>query len=94
MSDSIDITHLSKLAQLALDPIEAEHAHAELARIIEMIDSMQAVDTQGIEPLSNPLDASARLRRDVVTETDNRDANQASAPATADGLYLVPRVVE
>lgn len=94
MSDSIDITHLSKLAQLALSPTEAEHAQADLMRIIDMIDAMQAVDTGDVAPLSNPLDASARLRADAVTETNNREANQASAPSTADGLYLVPRVVE
>lgn len=94
MSDSIDIAHLSKLAQLALSSDEAERAEADLERIIDMIDSMQAVQTSDVEPLSNPLDASARLRPDIVTEADNREANQASAPATADGLYLVPRVVE
>ncbi|MCR9276637.1 MAG: Asp-tRNA(Asn)/Glu-tRNA(Gln) amidotransferase subunit GatC [Pseudomonadaceae bacterium] len=94
MSDSIDIAHLSKLAQLALEPTEAEHAQADLMRIIDMVDAMQAVDTNAVAPLSNPLDASARLRPDVVTEDDNREANQASAPLTADGLYLVPRVVE
>ena len=59
---------------------------------------MSAVDTSGVEPLYTPLSAvqemSLRLRKDVVTELDERDLNQRSAPALADGLYLVPKVME
>ena len=55
---------------------------------------MQAVDTSGVEPLANPLDARQRLRQDRVTEGDRRGEFQALAPAVEDGLYLVPRVVE
>lgn len=94
MSDSIDIAHLSKLAQLALTDDELAHAQVDLLNIIHMIDTMQAVDTAGVAPLSNPLDASARLRPDAVTEQIDRDRNLANAPAQADGLFLVPRVVE
>jgi aspartyl-tRNA(Asn)/glutamyl-tRNA(Gln) amidotransferase subunit C len=59
---------------------------------------MRAVDTSGVEPLYTPLsavqDVALRLREDVVTETDQRERNQASAPAVEAGLFLVPRVVE
>jgi aspartyl-tRNA(Asn)/glutamyl-tRNA(Gln) amidotransferase subunit C len=59
---------------------------------------MSAVDTRGVEPLYTPLsavmDVELRLREDVVTETDQRELNQRSAPAVEDGLFLVPRVVE
>ena len=59
---------------------------------------MSAVDTRGVEPLYTPLaavsDAHLRLREDVVTESDERAANQQSAPAVAEGLFLVPRVIE
>ena len=55
---------------------------------------MQAVDTTGIEPLAHPLEASQRLRADVVTESNHREAYQSIAPAVENGLYLVPKVIE
>ena len=90
----IDINHLARLAQLALDPEQREQVQQDLVRIIAMVDQMQAIDTNGVEPLAHPLDAVQRLRTDAVTEIVDRDAYQAGAPATADGFYLVPRVVE
>ncbi len=93
MSD-IDIRHLSALAQLKLSDEEAEAVAGDLARIIDMVDQMQAMDTDGVQPLAHPLDGAARLRRDAVTETIDRELYQQGAPDTEDGLYLVPRVVE
>lgn len=92
--DAIDIKHLSRLAQLALTETERSAARKDLERIITMVDQMQAMDTDGVEPLAHPLDADQRLRADAVTETVDRDLYQKGAPATRDGLYLVPRVVE
>jgi aspartyl-tRNA(Asn)/glutamyl-tRNA(Gln) amidotransferase subunit C len=90
----IDLIHLCKLAQLELDEAQLQHAHQDLERIIAMIDQMQAVATDGVEPLAHPLGEAARLRPDVVTEAVDRDRLQALAPTARDGLYLVPRVVE
>ncbi|HEX7034385.1 MAG TPA: Asp-tRNA(Asn)/Glu-tRNA(Gln) amidotransferase subunit GatC [Pseudomonadales bacterium] len=90
----IDIQHLSRLAQLALADDEERAVRGDLERIIAMVDQMQAVDTEGVEPLAHPLDAVARLRPDEVTERVDREHFQALAPAVQDGLYLVPRVVE
>jgi len=90
----IDIAHLSRLAQLALDQDEQQQVYADLERIINMVDQMQAIDTDGVAPLAHPLDAGQRLRADRVTEVVDRDLYQAGAPATEDGFYLVPRVVE
>ncbi len=59
-----------------------------------MVSQMQAVDTSAIEPMANPLDATQRLRADVVTETDRRAEFQAIAPAVEEGLYLVPKVID
>ncbi|MEE4660220.1 MAG: Asp-tRNA(Asn)/Glu-tRNA(Gln) amidotransferase subunit GatC [Halieaceae bacterium] len=94
---SVDQTELENVAALARIRVSADDA-AELTRrignILELVDQMQAVDTTGVEPLANPLNASQRLRADEVTEVDRRDAFQAIAPATEDGLYLVPRVID
>jgi aspartyl-tRNA(Asn)/glutamyl-tRNA(Gln) amidotransferase subunit C len=92
--DKIDLEHLCRLAQLHLDDDARQAAERDLLRIIDMVDQMQAMDTEGVEPLSHPLEQPQRLRPDTVTETVNRERFQAIAPATADGLYLVPRVVE
>lgn len=90
----IDIQHLTDLCQLELSSGERDAVGGDLARIIRMVDEMQAMDTDGVEPLAHPLDARQRLRPDAVTEQVDRDLFQAGAPAVEDGLYLVPRVVE
>lgn len=94
MTDSIDIQHLARLARLSLSDAEVSAAEADLNRIINMIDSMQAIDTKDVAPMANPLDANQRLRTDQVTEKVDRDLFQQNAPDSADGYYLVPRVVE
>ena len=93
MSD-IDIRHLSALAQLKLSAAEAKAVAGDLARIIDMVDQMQAMDTDGVKPLAHPLDSAARLRPDAVSESIDRELYQQGAPETEAGLYLVPRVVE
>jgi aspartyl-tRNA(Asn)/glutamyl-tRNA(Gln) amidotransferase subunit C len=90
----IDIQHLTDLSQLELSSVERKAVGDDLARIIGMIDEMQAMDTDGVEPLAHPLDARQRLRADEITEQVDRALFQAGAPAVEDGLYLVPRVVE
>jgi aspartyl-tRNA(Asn)/glutamyl-tRNA(Gln) amidotransferase subunit C len=90
----IDIQHLANLAQLELSQQEISAVGEDLQRIMIMVDQMQAIDTSNVEPLAHPLDARQRLRPDQITETIERDLYQQGAPATADGLYLVPRVVE
>ena len=59
-----------------------------------MADTLQSVDTRGVAPLSNPMDAIQRLRDDAVTEKDHREEYQAIAPAVENGLYLVPKVID
>jgi aspartyl-tRNA(Asn)/glutamyl-tRNA(Gln) amidotransferase subunit C len=94
MSDTINIAHLAKLARLSLHHEASEQAEQNLVNIIAMIDSMQAVPTDDVEPMAHPLDATQRLREDIVTEEVDVARFQAVAPATEDGYYTVPRVVE
>ena len=94
-----DVKRIAHLAQLDLDENHAETALGQLNGIFALAEQMQAVDTTGIAPLSQPLAAimdhlSLRLREDVVTESNRREDYQAVAPATQDGLYLVPQVIE
>lgn len=92
--DRQTLDKLTRLSQLRLTPEEEALVLDDLGRIVAMIDEMQAIDTDGVAPLSHPLDMDQRLREDRVTETVDRERFQAVAPATRDGLYLVPRVVE
>ena len=88
-----DIAKLCRLAQIALDDGERAATHADLDKMIQMIDALQSIDTDGVDPLAHPLDAAQRLRADQVTEEVDRQHYQAGAPAVQDGLYLVPRVL-
>ncbi len=93
-----DTSRIAHLARLELSPAEAPEMLKQLNDFFGIVAQMDAVDTAGVEPLYTPLSAiqqvPLRLRDDLVTETDNRDANQRSAPAVADGLFLVPKVIE
>ncbi len=89
-----DVRNIAHLARLHLDDTDVETYAAELSSILDLVDQMNAVDTSGVEPLANPLDATQRLRDDEVTETDQRDKFQSIAPDVADGLYRVPKVIE
>ncbi|MBB3189733.1 Asp-tRNA(Asn)/Glu-tRNA(Gln) amidotransferase subunit GatC [Halomonas cerina] len=89
-----DVLRAAHLARLGMDDEEAARYLDDLGRILEMVDQLQALDTQGVAPLAHPLDATQRLRADEVTESDQRETFQRCAPAVENGLYLVPRVVE
>jgi len=93
-----DVSRIAHLARLELAPDEMAQMLDQLNGFFRIVDQMSAVQTRGVEPLYTPLSAvqavSLRLRDDVVTETDQREHNQASAPAVQDGLFLVPKVIE
>ncbi len=92
--DHSDVEQLAHLARIGLEDADIPANVAKLTSIMGLIDKMQAVDTSGIEPLSHPLETTQRLRADLVTESNQREALQSIAPATEQGLYLVPRVIE
>ena len=93
-----DVRRIAELARLDLGAGEEARMQVQLNAFFAIVEQMSAVDTGGVEPLYTPLaallDAHLRLRDDIVTEVDERTANQASAPATRGGLYLVPKVIE
>ena len=95
MSLSIEqVMRVAGLARIELAQGDAEATRIKLNSILELIEQLQAVDTLGIDPMSHPQDLEQRLREDVATETDARDAYQTIAPRTENGLYLVPKVIE
>ena len=66
------VRSIAELAQLKVDRHEIEALAAGMKNILDLAEQMQQVDTSGIEPVSNPLDATQQLRPDIVTEPDQR----------------------
>lgn len=93
-----DIGRIAHLARLELAPHESERMLTQLNGFFDIVERMRAVDTQGVEPLAHPVaaiqDVQLRLRDDVASEPNQREANQQSAPAVERGLFLVPKVIE
>ncbi len=92
--DNEVILNIAELAQLEVkDEMISQYAD-KMTAMLNLIEEMQSVNTDNIEPVSNPLDAVQTMREDKVTEKDLRNEYQAIAPQVDSGLYLVPRVVE
>ena len=89
-----DVSRIALLSRIELSAAERETTRDQLNGILGFIEQLQAVDTEGIEPMAHAVDVAQRLRPDVATETDRRTDFQALAPETEAGLYLVPQVIE
>ena len=89
-----DVKRIAHLARIEVGESEAEGYLAQLSSILGLVEEMQAVNTDGIEPMAHAQDVVLRLREDAVSETDRRAAYQAVAPQVEAGLYLVPKVIE
>jgi aspartyl-tRNA(Asn)/glutamyl-tRNA(Gln) amidotransferase subunit C len=96
--NSQDIARIANLARLELQPAESERMLAQINGFFAIVEKMRAVDTAGVAPLTHPVaavqDVQLRLREDVASEPNQREANQRSAPAVERGLFLVPKVIE
>jgi aspartyl-tRNA(Asn)/glutamyl-tRNA(Gln) amidotransferase subunit C len=92
--DRADVEKIAHLARLAIDEQELDSYARELSGILDLVEQMNAVPTEGVTPMAHPLHMAQRLRSDLVTEADQHTKYQAIAPLTEDGLYLVPKVIE
>lgn len=89
-----ELHKVAHLARLSIHPKDEESYSQALSNILNLVDKMQNINTEGVQPMTHPMDATQRLRNDKVTGSDQRDYLQKIAPNTENGLYLVPRVVE
>ena len=89
-----DVKNIAHLARLNIDDGSVEQYATDLSRILDLVDQMNQVDTDHVEPMAHPMDASQRLRPDEISETNQRDKFQAIAPNVELGLYRVPKVIE
>ena len=98
---SNEIARIANLARLELQPAESERMLGQINAFFDIVTQISQVDTSGVLPMAHPLDAmpsmppiQLRLRPDVASEPNDREANQRSAPAVERGLFLVPKVIE
>jgi len=89
-----DVEKIAHLARIAVEEAQLDGIARDLSNILDLVEQMNAVDTEGVTPMAHPLHMSQRLRSDEVSEVDQREKFQSIAPLTDGGLYLVPRVVE
>ncbi|EGZ44925.1 Asp-tRNA(Asn)/Glu-tRNA(Gln) amidotransferase subunit GatC [Neisseria wadsworthii] len=89
-----DVEKIAKLSRLSLSEEEKAQNLQELNDIFAMVEKMQTVDTEGVEPMAHPHEVALRLREDTVTETDHAAEYQAVAPEVRNRLYIVPQVIE
>ena len=92
--DKTEVEKIAHLARLHINESESEEVTTRITDILTLIDQMQSLDTEAVEPLAHPLDVVQRLRVDEITEENQRDRLQQLAPASEDGLYLVPKVLD
>ncbi len=95
---SQEMVRMASLAKLEISTQELEHMRSSINDFFKIVEAIGSVDTTGVEPLAHPAaiiqEVALRLRDDVVSEANQREANQQSAPAVDRGLFLVPKVIE
>ncbi len=89
-----EVQNIAHLARLGLGEDQLREFADDLSSTLNLVDQLNQANTDSVEPLANPGQCSARLRDDVVAETDQREKLQQVAPNVDNGFYLVPRVIE
>jgi aspartyl-tRNA(Asn)/glutamyl-tRNA(Gln) amidotransferase subunit C len=88
------VRRIAMLARIEISDAEASSTRDQLNGILNMIEAMRAVDTEGVEPMAHAQDVVLRLREDRVSEVDEHEVYQSVAPQVEGSLYLVPKVIE
>jgi aspartyl-tRNA(Asn)/glutamyl-tRNA(Gln) amidotransferase subunit C len=89
-----DVKKIAHLARLNLSEADTKLYTEQLSNILNFVEQMNQADTANVEAIAHSLDFNQRLRPDVISEHDQREAFQAIAPAVEAGLYLVPKVID
>ena len=92
--DTATVRHIAKLARIAMSDQEIDALVPELNNILGWVEQLGEVNTDGVEPLATVIDQKLRLRDDVVSDGDKRDAVLANAPEAEHGFFAVPKVIE
>ena len=92
--DKATVQRIAHLARIAIGDAEAEAMQGELNAILGFVEQLEAVDVEGVEPMTSVTPMQLRMREDVVTDGDDAAHIVANAPDTDDNYFLVPKVVE
>ncbi|WP_295803143.1 Asp-tRNA(Asn)/Glu-tRNA(Gln) amidotransferase subunit GatC [uncultured Microbulbifer sp.] len=92
--DAQTVEKLAELARIAISDETIDEVSNRLGDVLQLVDQLQAINTEGVEPMAHPLDEVQVLRADRVTEPNRREEFLALAPQTEAGLYLVPKVID
>ena len=92
--DAATVRRIAKLARIRVDEDEVAQLAGELGTIIGWVEQLNAIDVDGVEPLTGPVQAAQRMRADVVTEGDRHADILANAPERVGAFFAVPKVVE
>jgi len=88
------VRHIARLARIEMGDDEIARLVPELNGIIEWVEQLAEVNTDGVEPLTAVIDQKLRLREDAVTDGDCRHDVIANAPDAQHGFFAVPKVIE
>ncbi|UQS86387.1 Asp-tRNA(Asn)/Glu-tRNA(Gln) amidotransferase subunit GatC [Nicoliella spurrieriana] len=97
MADRIDketVNHVAELAKLSLTKDQLPYFTDQLGSIMDLIDTLSEVDTEGVEPTYSVTDQINVMREDVAQNWGERDALLNNAPEVADGLIRVPTIID
>jgi aspartyl-tRNA(Asn)/glutamyl-tRNA(Gln) amidotransferase subunit C len=89
-----DISRIATLSRLEVPAADARKMLDQLNGVMTLIEQLQSIDTEGVEPMTHAVDLALRARPDVVTEPNRRDEYQKNSPSVERGLFLVPKVIE
>jgi aspartyl-tRNA(Asn)/glutamyl-tRNA(Gln) amidotransferase subunit C len=92
--DTQQVRHIAKLARIAMSDAEVEAMVPELNNILDWVEQLSEVNTDGVEPLTAVIDNKLRLRDDAVTAGNERDDVLRNAPDAQHGFFAVPKVIE
>ncbi|HTU10553.1 MAG TPA: Asp-tRNA(Asn)/Glu-tRNA(Gln) amidotransferase subunit GatC [Allosphingosinicella sp.] len=92
--DEAKVRHIAKLARLAVTDEEVRALAPELSNILGWVEQLGEVNVEGVAPMTAVIPNILRLREDIVTEGDRRDAVLANAPVAEHGFFAVPKVIE
>jgi aspartyl-tRNA(Asn)/glutamyl-tRNA(Gln) amidotransferase subunit C len=89
-----DVEYVAELAKLTLDDDAKERLVREMGEILSYMDQLSELDTTGIEPMMHVLDIINVFREDMVGQSLTNEQALANAPASHEGYFLVPRILE
>jgi len=92
--DKATVEHVAKLARIRVDGARTEALADELSKILDWVEQLSKVDTDGVEPMTSAVEHALHWRRDEVTEGGEPKKVLANAPAEEFGFFAVPKVIE